>query len=166
MKILKTNRKGKLVSRLMGKNLRSGITLIELTIVLLVLGILIAVLYSTVNLGITDTAKKLAIQQNAAAVPVNLERYEFENPQLLEGDSLKKLAENNPDNPSWRPLKEDAVKDPWKNFYFICSDEIGKRQICSYGADGQPGGEGKNADFYLTDSSSWPDWLKGGKAQE
>jgi hypothetical protein len=42
----------------------------------------------------------------------------------------------------------------------MCSDTSGRLHICSYGKDGQVGGEGENQDFYIDDKSSWPDWLK------
>lgn len=143
---------------------RRGLTLIELAVVMLVLGILMAVLYANIDVGgITDKAKRLAIQTNSTQLEVALERYEFENQPLEEGDALTILSEENPDNPSWRPVKEDMVMDPWKHPYFICTDDEGKKQICTNGADGQPGGEGENQDFYLTKQSSWPEWVKGKK---
>ena len=39
-------------------------------------------------------------------------------------------------------------KDPWGNDYiYVCPGEYGDFDLSSYGADGQPGGEGENADI-------------------
>ncbi len=144
------------------KKRRTGLTMVELAIVMLVLGILMTVLYANLDIGgAKDSANRFAIKNTATQLEVTLERYEFSNEPLQDGDSLMLLAEKNSNNPGWKPVKESLVMDPWKHAYFICTDDTGSRQICTYGADGQPGGEGKNQDFYLTDSSSWPAWLSG-----
>ena len=62
-------------------------------------------------------------------------------------------------------MDESLVEDPWGEEYFICLDDFSQKQICSYGADKAPGGQGENQDFFLTDQSSWPTWLSG-KAQQ
>ena len=104
-----------------------------------------------------QSAKKLQVRGVAVSLEAHWNRYELEVETLTDLTPLTVLAETK-DN--WRGIKEDQVLDPWKKPYFICSDESGNRQICSYGSDGVPGGSGDAVDFYLTDQSSWPGWLK------
>ncbi len=146
--------------------LRKGLTLVELSIVILVLGILMVVLFANLDLGITDKAKKLQVTNASKQLKIWLDQYEYENERLEEGAALTILSQKNPNNPGWKPIDEQSVLDPWKNPYFICSDEAGERQICSLGADGQNGGDGVNADFFLTNSESWPAWLSGKQGQQ
>jgi len=45
-------------------------------------------------------------------------------------------------------LKRDFPKDPWGNSYiYITSGGMSHYEFESYGADGQPGGSGENADI-------------------
>lgn len=150
----------------MGGRRRSGLTLIELAIVILVLGILFTIVYRSINFGITDDARRLSVQASSKQLSFAWERYEFDHPQLEDNTPLTKLSQKNPDDPAWRPVDENLIMDPWKRPYFICRDENGERQICSYGADGKPGGTGKDSDFFLTDPSHWPAWLSGKKEGE
>ena len=147
--------------RSLGSVWRRGLTLIELAVVMLVLGIIMAVVYGSLDVsGTTKSAKKLQIKASATTLEAGWSRYELENGNLSDGAKLTILTQST-DN--WRGLKEDQVLDPWKKPYFICSDNAGTRQICTYGSDGVPGGKGESADFYLSDESSWPAWLKKGK---
>lgn len=145
---------------------RRGVTLIELAIVLLVLGVIMAIVLANVDFGVADDAMKLQLKSHSNMVPLNLQKYEMLGASLEDGDSLMILTQKSEENPSFRPVKKDAILDPWKRPYFICYDENSDRQICSYGADGEPGGEGKNADIYLTNDSSWPDWLLDGQPKD
>jgi len=44
--------------------------------------------------------------------------------------------------------KGKVPKDPWGNdFVYLCPGTQGEFDLLSYGADGQPGGEGKNKDI-------------------
>ena len=148
--------------QIMGKSsnpaLRRGLTLIELAVVMLVLGIIMAVVYGSLDVsGTTKSAKKLQVKAAATTLEANLSRYELENGDLSDGSKLSVLTEG---TANWKGLKSDQVLDPWKKPYFICTDNAGTRHICSYGSDGVPGGKGESTDFYLTDESSWPGWLK------
>lgn len=150
--------------RLPGEKSRRGLTLVELAIVLLVLGIIMAIVFASIDTGVVDDAVRLKIKGDATALPLHLQRYEREVGQLEDRQSLSILAQTNPENPSWRPVKEDAILDAWKNPYQVRVSETGEKQIWSLGADKQEGGEGKNADFCVSDKTTWPVWLSG-KAQ-
>ena len=63
---------------------------------------------------------------------------------------LRALVENVDQNEKWDgPYIKPAVpKDPWGNDYVYTSPgEHGDFDLVSYGADGQPGGTGENADI-------------------
>lgn len=150
------------LKKIMRRKARKGLTLIELAIVLLVLGIIMGIVF--VNLkdatGVITSAKKLKVKQvQALQLPMAIERYLDEGGVLNPGDSLSVLAQKLPDS-DWQPVSEDLFLDPWNTPYFICQGDDGSDRICSRGKDKQDGGEGENADFQLDDQNTWPDWLK------
>ena len=140
---------------------QSGLTLIELAIVILVLGVIMSIVYANLNPGdALAKTKKLQVRAMATTLEAKWQQYELENEILSDNASLDVLTQS---SESWRGVKEEQVLDPWKNFYFVCTDNNGTRQICSYGADNTPGGRGQNSDFHLTNQSTWPSWLKSAK---
>lgn len=142
------------------QTLRKGMTLVELAIVILVIGILMAILYSAIDFGITDDAKKLRINASAKQLQILVQKYESEVGPLGENADLSVLSQKT-DN--WRGVDEDMVKDPWGHPYYFCNDDSGQRQICTHGEDGVVGGEGKKADFAITNRSTWPQWMGRGQ---
>lgn len=151
--------------RNLADRLREGLTLVELAIVILVLGVIMTIVIANLDLGIIDDAQKLKVRSASKTLEITLRRYEMDNPSLEDGTKLGILARKSANNPTWRPVDESLVEDPWGEEYFICLDDFSQKQICSYGADKAPGGAGENQDFFLTDQSSWPTWLSG-KAQQ
>ncbi len=142
------------------KNKRKGLTLFELALVLLVLGIIIGIVYANLDIGVVDKAKKLKVKQvQSKQIPILVQRFEEEVGPLNDGDSLEILTKKH-ENTGWDPVDEELLKDPWNRFYIMCSDNEGTLHICSYGKDGQLGGEEENKDFYLDDQNTWPDILK------
>ncbi len=141
------------------KKMKRGLTLVELAIVMLVLGIIMALVYSNLDIrGASDKARCLQLEAAANNLQIQLELYEQENPGLEDQESLEKLTER---TGTWRGLKKKALLDPWKSFYFACVNDDGEKGICSYGADKSNGGVGDNADFDLTVPGSIPYCLKG-----
>lgn len=132
---------------------RSGFTLIEVLVVLVILGLLAGVVgpkvVSYLGRGKSDTAK-LQIEQLAAAMELYLldvGRY----PNADEG--INALLENISNAKNWRGpyLRKDEVPlDPWGNeFHYEPPGESGNIQLYSLGADNAEGGEGDNADISL-----------------
>lgn len=139
---------------------RKGLTLFELALVLLVLGIIIGVIYANLDIGVVDKAKALKVRDiQSKQLPMLVSLYEEEVGPLNEGDSLELLAKSYPET-NWQPVEVEMLKDPWNRFYFMCSDTEGNLHICTYGKDGQIGGENENQDFFLDDKNTWPKWLK------
>ncbi|QSH40062.1 type II secretion system major pseudopilin GspG [Lentisphaerota bacterium ZTH] len=62
---------------------------------------------------------------------------------------LKELVSNVNNDSHWDGpyLKQGLPSDPWgRPYVYKCPGEHGEFDIMSYGADGQPGGTGENAD--------------------
>ena len=161
IRLMQGNSRLRRKARRLQNRIRKGLTLVELAIVLMVLGVIIAIVYSSLDTSAVDDAKITMFPAQAAKIEMEWKQYENRVAQIPEGNALTVLSQNDPQN-GWRGIDEKATKDMWGKPFFICMSEQGYREICTYGADGQPGGEGENADFYVTDSSSWPKWLKRG----
>ncbi|MCM8528294.1 MAG: type II secretion system major pseudopilin GspG [Lentisphaeraceae bacterium] len=67
-------------------------------------------------------------------------------------NSLEDLVTNPGDAKNWRQILEEIPQDPWGNDYMynLAPETFNKFEIVSYGADGQAGGEGFNADITLS----------------
>jgi len=137
------------------KNRQAGFTLIELMVVIFILGLLAAVAIPRF-MGESDKAKVGTAKTQIVMLETALKMYKLDNgsyPTTEQG--LKALVEapavgNLPKN--WRQggyLEKGKVpKDPWKNeFVYICPGIHGDFDLSSLGADGEPGGEGFDADI-------------------
>lgn len=136
---------------------RKGFTLIELLVVIVILSIL-ATFVGIRIMGKPEEARRTQAQIQIQALENALKMYRLDNgayPSTEQG--LRALVEKPtvgtvPRN--WREggylEKRQVPKDPWKNEYvYLCP---GVRNpdgfdLFSYGADGQPGGEGDDADI-------------------
>lgn len=128
-----------------------GFTLIELLVVLVILGLLMSVVGPRVMKYVggakTDTAR-MQVQELAAA----LDMYLLEVGRYPSQDvGLRALIEQPAGEKRWKGpyLRKSAVpNDPWGNDYVYRSPgQHGPFDIFSFGADGQLGGEGEDADI-------------------
>ena len=65
-------------------------------------------------------------------------------------EGLIALRQNPSNTPRWKGpyVDEQLPLDPWDNkYHYLCPGEHGAFDLISYGADGQPGGEGYNEDI-------------------
>ena len=133
----------------------SGFTLIEISIVVVILGILGAVVVPNI-LSRPDTARVQAAQTDLRALSQTLEIYRLDNfqyPSSEQGlESLVDRPSGFPEPKNWNPegyLKK-LPTDPWGSPYLY--EKTGSSySLISLGADGQEGGEGFDADIRLND---------------
>ncbi len=130
-----------------------GFTLIEIMVVIAILGIMAAVVVPKL-VGHTDTAKIAAAKQDIANIKQALILYKLDNgryPTTEQGlQALVTKPTSGPIPKSWKMdgYLEKVPMDPWGNPYqYLYPGVRGEFDIFSYGADGQPGGDGTNADI-------------------
>lgn len=130
-----------------------GFTLIEIMVVVVIMGILAALVVPKL-MGRTDDARIIAARQDIATLMQGLKLYKLDNqryPTTEQGlQSLIARPVNGPIPTNWKTggYLERLPKDPWGNPYQYLSPGLrGEVDIFSYGADGQPGGTGNDADI-------------------
>ena len=133
-----------------------GFTLIEIMVVIIILGLL-AGLVLPKFLGQEEKAKREVAKTQIRSLESALDAYRLDNgfyPTTDQGlDALIKKPEVGRIPAKWREggyLKPARIpKDPWsKEYVYIApGSENREYEIISYGADGEPGGEGNNADI-------------------
>jgi general secretion pathway protein G len=128
-----------------------GFTLIEIMAVIVILGVLAALVVPRV-IGTPDQAKAIAAKQDIASVRQALNLYRLDNsryPTTEQG--LQALVTRPADGPSaqnWKQYLDKMPKDPWgKPYQFLNPGVRGEIDIFSFGADGQSGGTGVDADI-------------------
>ena len=128
-----------------------GFTLIELMVVLVIIGILAALIVPNV-LDRADDARVTAAKTDIANINQALKLYRLDNQRYPTGEQGLQALVAKPASPplptNWKPYLEKLPNDPWGNPYQYLNPGIkGPIDIMSLGADGKPGGEGKDADI-------------------
>lgn len=140
----------------MEKKNQKGFTLIEIMVVIIILGMLAGLVLPRI-LGQEDKARVEVARTQIRALEGALDAYKLDNgfyPTTEQGfEALIRRPESGRIPLKWREggyLKPARIpKDPWnKEFVYISpGSETREYEIISYGADNEPGGEGKNADI-------------------
>lgn len=128
-----------------------GFTLIELMVVLVIIGVLAALIVPNV-LDRADDARVSAAKTDIANLHQALKLYKLDNqryPSQEQGLQALVLKPTNGVVPAnWRPYVDKLPNDPWGRAYLYMNPGLhGEVDVLSFGADGQSGGEGKNADI-------------------
>jgi general secretion pathway protein G len=131
--------------------LQAGFTLIELMVVLVIIGVLAALIVPNV-LDRADDARATAARTDVNNLMQALKLYKLDNqryPTTEQGlQALVAKPSAGPVPPNWKPYVEKLPQDPWNHPYQYLNPGVkGEIDVMSFGADGQPGGEGKNADI-------------------
>ena len=131
----------------------SGFTLIEVMIVVVILGILAAVVVPNL-MDRPDTARIAAAKSDIAVLMQQLKLYRLDNMTYPSTDqglaALTIKPTTNPLPTNWKTggYLERLPNDPWQRPYMYLNPGVkGEIDVYSQGADGQPGGEGSNADI-------------------
>lgn len=126
-----------------------GFTLIELLIVMIILGLLAELvaprMFSKVGSSKQKTAKAQISLFETALDTYRLDMGKYPPPE----QGLLALRIKPSDNDNWDGpyLPKEIPNDPWnKPYEYRYPGEHGDYDIISYGADGQPGGDGEDAD--------------------
>lgn len=132
-----------------------GFTLIEIMVVLVILGILAGLIVPRI-MGRPDEARQTKAKIQIQSIETAIQLYKLDNGNyptteqglqaLVAPPTIGRLPT------AWREggyLDKGIVpKDPWNNEFIYLSPGIrGEYDIISYGADGEPGGEGRDADI-------------------
>jgi len=131
--------------------LSAGFTLIELMMVLLIIGVLAALIVPNV-LNRADDARVTAAKTDVTNLMQALKLYRLDNqryPTAEQGlQALLTKPTTSPVPNNWKSYLDQLPKDPWGQPYVYLNPGIkGDIDVMSFGADGQSGGEGNNADI-------------------
>ncbi|NAR49353.1 type II secretion system major pseudopilin GspG [Acinetobacter haemolyticus] len=135
-------------------NPRSGFTLIEVMVVIVILGVLAALIVPNV-MGRGEKAKVDTTQITLKGVAGALDQYKLDNgryPSMQDG-GLDALVNQPASAKNWLPggyVKGGYPKDSWENdLQYVIPGRDGRSfDLYSFGADGKEGGEGNDADIY------------------
>ena len=135
----------------MKRRSQRGITLIEMLVVMVIIGLFVGL----VSLNLfkkADDAKRMKARADISTIMQALGLYKLDTgvyPATEQG--LQALRVKPEDSTQWGGpyLKADIPLDPWNRPYqYKYPGEHGDEpDVISLGADGQPGGEGNNADI-------------------
>lgn len=139
------------MNRMQGKG-KHGFTLIELLAVIIVISLLAAILIPRIGgkmgkakTSIAKTTMKSVIGGAIENFNLDCDRYPATLDELM---VLPEALEGKWDGPYLKPAE---LLDPWGNPYQYTPEgqlNPGSFDLMSFGADGQPGGEGDNADIF------------------
>jgi general secretion pathway protein G len=130
-----------------------GFTLIEIMVVVIIIGLLAAVIVPEV-ISHVDEAKVAKAKEDIQALETALTMFRLDNSKYPTTDQGLQALSQQPTDPTiknWRPggYIQRISKDPWGNPYQYAYPGTHGREydLYSFGADGQPGGDGINADI-------------------
>jgi general secretion pathway protein G len=130
-----------------------GFTLIEIMVVVFIIGLLAAFIVPEV-ISKVDEARVAKAKQDIQSLETALTMFRLDNskyPTTEQGLQALTAQPTDPTIKHWRPggYLQHVSKDPWGNDYqYAYPGAHGKEyDLFSYGADGQPGGDGINADI-------------------
>jgi general secretion pathway protein G len=128
-----------------------GFTLLELMVVIVIIGVLAALIAPAV-LSKVGTAKITAAQADVSNLMNALKMYKLDNGRYPSSDQGLAALVAKPVNGSipgnWKSYLDKLPDDPWHHPYQYANPGVhGEIDVFSFGADGQPGGEGDDADI-------------------
>ena len=127
-----------------------GFTLIEIMVVVVIIGLLAAIVAPNL-IGNIDRAAVTRARADIRTIDNALNLYRLDNFRYPSSDEGLEALVANPgaaSAPNWKQYLRSVPSDPWNNEYQYASPgRQGDYEIYTFGADGQEGGEGINADI-------------------
>ena len=133
------------------RNSEAGITLIEMLVVVVIISLFVALVGVNVFKK-ADEAKRVQVKAQIAELSNALGLYKLETGSYPSTAMGLQALRVKPDNvPNWNGpyLPKDVPTDTWgRPFIYTYPGQHGEEpDVVSLGADGQPGGEGNDADI-------------------
>jgi len=131
----------------------AGFTLVELIVVVIILGLLVALVGPRV-FGRIGQSKQATARAQIELLGEALDHYRLDVGSYPASAQGLAALNQNPNVPNWNGpyLKKGVPRDPWGNpyKYVCCPGQHGDYDLWSEGSDGAPGGQGE-----ATDVTSW-----------
>ena len=128
----------------------AGITLIELLVVMVIIALFATIVGSRVGRSV-DKAKKVTAKSQISEFETQLDQFKLDvgrYPTTDEGLQALRVKPPNVTNWDGPYSKKDIPMDPWgRPYVYRFPGQHGDFDVLSYGADGQEGGDGDNADI-------------------
>jgi len=136
---------------LIARRASRGFTLLELMVVIVIIGVLAALIAPKV-LENVDRAKITAAQADISNLMNALKMYKLDNGRYPSSDQGLQALVAKPTTGSipgnWRSYLDKLPDDPWHHPYQYANPGVhGEIDVFSFGADGQAGSEGNDADI-------------------
>lgn len=140
----------------MSPRARAGFTLIEMLVVIAVIAVLAGLVAPMVFHNVGD-ARVSAAKAQVELLGLALDQYRLDNgyyPSTAQGlEALRTAPAGDPPARNWRGpyLKKPVPVDPWgRSYLYKCPSDSNADgyDLVTYGRDGQPGGEGEDADIH------------------
>jgi general secretion pathway protein G len=133
------------------KKRQAGVTLIEMLVVVTIIA-LFAALVLPKMMGQADKARKVQAKAQINSYLTALGSYKLDTgvyPTTEQGLLALRVKPENVNNWQGPYVQKDIDADPWQHpyVYKFPGDHGDEPDIICYGGDGQPGGEGLNADI-------------------
>ena len=128
-----------------------GFTFIEIVVAIAIIAILATVVVPRV-IGRVGEARVARAKSDVQALRTALDTYKLDNfnyPSTDQGlQALINKPGGQPEAANWKQTLDALPKDPWgRDYQYLSPGQHGEIDVYSLGKDGQPAGEGEDADI-------------------